>query len=130
LTSIDTNVVVRLVVADDIEQARRAQALLASEDVWISRTVMLETVWVLESTYELRRADTVRVLRGLCDAAGVALESRQAVLKAIDWYERGMDFADALHVAVSRRVTKFATFDRTLVRRARRLTAQPNVYEL
>jgi predicted nucleic-acid-binding protein len=53
--SIDTNVLVRLLVQDDAEQSARAVALLRkilSEDgVWISLIVIVETVWVLRSGY-------------------------------------------------------------------------------
>lgn len=43
---------------------------------------------------------------------------------ALDWYEQGMDFADALHLASSAKAVGFATFDEKLVKFARRLQAK------
>jgi predicted nucleic-acid-binding protein len=56
MLGIDTNVVVRLVVADDAEQTRRArklidQALARDESVLVSLLVLLESEWVLRSRY-------------------------------------------------------------------------------
>jgi predicted nucleic acid-binding protein len=42
-------------------------------------------------------------------------------LAAIDAFSRGLDFADALHLARTSRASGFATFDRRLVKRARNL---------
>jgi predicted nucleic-acid-binding protein len=55
--AIDTNVVVRLLVRDDDEQGRRAEALFRqSGGVWIALVVLVETVWVLRSAYKFERS--------------------------------------------------------------------------
>jgi predicted nucleic acid-binding protein len=43
------------------------------------------------------------------------------VAQALDLLDQGFDFADALHLASSRRADAFATFDAALRRRARRV---------
>jgi hypothetical protein len=45
--AIDPNVIVRLLVRHDDEQLRRAKSLLASSEVFVANTVMLECEWVL-----------------------------------------------------------------------------------
>lgn len=45
----DTKVVVRLLVADDPAQSRRASALRENAAVWIGATVLLENAWVLDA---------------------------------------------------------------------------------
>jgi hypothetical protein len=40
---------------------------------------------------------------------------------ALDWYQQGMDFVDAMHLATLRGETEFATFDASLRRAAQRL---------
>jgi predicted nucleic-acid-binding protein len=50
-----------------------------------------------------------------------------ALLHALNWFENGADFADALHVALSADVESFITFDQSLVKRARRLNTNPPV---
>jgi predicted nucleic-acid-binding protein len=51
--AVDTNVIVRLVANDDPAQSPRAARLFAREDVYVPKTVVLETEWVLRVAYEL-----------------------------------------------------------------------------
>ena len=59
------------------------------------------------------------MLRGVAGLPNVELEDAGAVADALAALERGLDFADALHLASSGGATRFVTFDRRLVRRAR-----------
>jgi hypothetical protein len=47
------------------------------------------------------------------------IEDGPVVATALDLAERGMDFADALHLGKSARCQGFATFDRRLVKAAK-----------
>ena len=48
----DTNVLVRLLVADDPAQTQRALAYPeARRRLWLSTVVLVETVWILTSVY-------------------------------------------------------------------------------
>ncbi|TLY69608.1 MAG: type II toxin-antitoxin system VapC family toxin, partial [Gammaproteobacteria bacterium] len=49
--AIDTNVLIRYLVNDDAAQGARARALIDRENVWVSKTVVLESAWVLEAVY-------------------------------------------------------------------------------
>ena len=53
----------------------------------------------------------------------VLAESFPALVNALDWYAAGMDFADALHVALSQELCSesFATFDKGIASTAARL---------
>ena len=53
----------------------------------------------------------LRVLMGLPNFKSKSFE---AVCYAVNWYETGMDFGDALHLALSTDDDTFATFDKTL----------------
>jgi len=57
----------------------------------------------------------------------VTLEDRDAVLAAIDAFDKGLDFADALHGARSTRAAAFATLDRRLAKKAQGLALSPPV---
>ncbi|HEX5629403.1 MAG TPA: hypothetical protein VFX72_07510, partial [Usitatibacteraceae bacterium] len=57
-------------------------------------------------------------------AAEVELEDRVAVLRAVEWFEAGMDFADALHVASKGPSADFVTFDRGLASSSRKAGAK------
>lgn len=52
MRAVDTNVLVRLVVRDDDEQAAAAEEFVAA-GAWVSHLVLAETLWVLTSVYAL-----------------------------------------------------------------------------
>jgi predicted nucleic-acid-binding protein len=119
--AIDTNIVVRFLTRDDPVQAARARALIETGSVFVLQTVILETAWVLRTRYRFGRAAIARGLRQLLGLPGVEVEDAGTVAQALDLHDQGFDFADALHLASSRQADGFATFDRALRRRARRM---------
>jgi predicted nucleic-acid-binding protein len=112
--AVDTNVLVRLLIGDDAAQSKRAAALFKKESIFIPKTVLLETEWVLRRLYRLERATVVGSLRKLGGLGNVEFEQPLVVAQALQWCEGGMDFADALHLASSHVASKFATFDRQM----------------
>jgi predicted nucleic-acid-binding protein len=127
MIAVDTNVLVRVVTNDDRLQARRALRRMQSDRVWISRTVLLETAWVLRHAYGLDAIAIGRTLTMLADLPTVELEDRAGVLRALAWHGQGMDIADALHLASSGASEAFATFDGALVRLSGGVNARPPV---
>jgi predicted nucleic-acid-binding protein len=117
----DTNVLVRLLVADHAAQTARATTLFRQGNVFIAKSVLLETEWVLRYSYGLGRPAILRALRGVIGLESVAVEDPTAVADALRLLELGLDFADALHIASSAQAERFATFDAKLVVRAKRL---------
>ncbi|MCE2969429.1 MAG: type II toxin-antitoxin system VapC family toxin [Burkholderiales bacterium] len=116
MIAVDTNVVVRLLVADDAAQARRATALFERGPVFIPVTVLLETEWVLRGAYALERTQINRLLHLLLGLPGVEMAEPEAVMRALERHAEGLDFADALHLALAGDAESFATFDRRLLR--------------
>lgn len=118
MIAVDTNVLVRLVTGDDPEQTRRAAALFASERILVAKTVLLECEWVLRYSYGFDSAAIRDAFEKLLGLAQVQMEDALVVDDALALYARGMDFADALHVASSRTAEAFVTFDVRLCKRA------------
>lgn len=112
MIAVDTNVVVRFLVADDPEQSARARELFADERIFIPDTVVLETAWVLGYSYELDRASIAAALHRLFGLPNVQLRDAAELALALEWYDGGLDFADALHLAQSTHCTRLLTFDR------------------
>jgi predicted nucleic-acid-binding protein len=119
--AVDTSLVVRYLVEDDVTQADRAEAVLRGGAIWVPKTVILDLDWVLRSVYRLDRTAGANGIAKLLGLPGVEVEDQPAVARALDWYGQGLDFADALHLASSARAEAFATFDLALQRRARRI---------
>jgi predicted nucleic-acid-binding protein len=112
---IDTNVLVRILVADDARQAERARAYVAENaPCWINRVVLCETVWVLERVYGLGRARISTALKQLLDTRQFEVEDVDAVQAGIAAIEEGFDFADAMIAATNKihGCETTATFDR------------------
>ena len=131
MRALDTNVLARFFVddADDEEAAQQRPAAVAAlaQRSFVSVTVLLELEWVMRGFYELPTKDISRVMRALASVQHIALEDRDAVLVALDAFDKGLDFADALHLARSSRASGFATFDKRLAKRAKRLALSPAV---
>jgi predicted nucleic-acid-binding protein len=109
--AVDTNVLVRLLTGDDAEQTKRVAALFKRETIYVPKTVLLETEWVLRRLYGLERKAVVNAFRKVSGLANVEIENPLVVTQALQWCDDGLDFADALHLASSRSSEKFATFD-------------------
>jgi predicted nucleic acid-binding protein len=119
MIAIDTNVMVRYLTGDHPEQSARARDLVDGQPVFVGVTVMLEVEWVLRGAYDHSPADITRVLRAFAGLPTVSVEDEVAVANALDLVDKGIDFADALHLSRSAHCTGFATFDRKFVRAAR-----------
>ncbi len=118
--AIDTNVLVRLLTGDDAEQTKRVAALFKKETIFIPKTVLLETEWVLRRLYRLDSGVVVSAFRKLSGLSNVEIEQPLVITQALQWCKAGMDFADALHLASSQTSSKFATFDEQLKKSAPR----------
>lgn len=127
MIALDTNLVVRLLVGDHPAQARQALELLESGPTYVSKTVLLEVAWVLGFSYERSPAEVLDALERILDVRGVYVEGRSDVALALTWARKGLDLADALHVAASGDARQFATFDRKLARRAGTVRTHPPV---
>lgn len=114
--AIDTNVLVRLMIGDDDRQTAIARSIV-DEDFVIPATVLLETEWVLRSSYGLSHAILVAMLRMIVDLPH-AIDAPPNIRWAIDQMEQGADFADMIHVATAAGADRFATFDKKLPRGA------------
>lgn len=118
---IDTNVVVRLLTADDAGQAQAARQAVEGGSIFLGVTVLLEAEWVLRAGYHFAPAQIAGAFRGLAGLPNMTLEEPSQIAAALEWMEGGMDFADALHLARSGHCETFLTFDRKFVRQAEKL---------
>ncbi|MBN1614376.1 MAG: type II toxin-antitoxin system VapC family toxin [Deltaproteobacteria bacterium] len=120
MIAVDTNILVRYAVKDDRRQTALATRFLAANQCYVLKTVLLELVWVLSSPfgYRLDRAVVAGRVRHILGLPMIVMEEALEAAQAIDWYEKGMDFGDALHLAASGHLKGFATMDGRLTRKA------------
>lgn len=125
MIAIDTNLLVRLFTNDDPKQALFAEELIENNSVFISKSILLETEWVLRYTYELDSDVIGNALESLLGLPQVTIEDPACIINVMQWYSQGFDFADAMHLASSRQVTDtFATLDRNFIKRAKKLNIE------
>ena len=124
---VDSNVLARLLLRDDESQYRKALKLFGDDREFTAPpTVVLELVWVLGS-YGCSRQDTAAALKSLLGLPNFKPADGAAIAMAVAWYEAGMDFGDALHLALSSGEEAFASIDGRLRKQALRFGAVPPV---
>jgi len=120
--ALDTNVLVRYLVADEPRQARRAHDIVEKarsvrEPVYLSQIVLCELVWVLAGAYKAKRQDILSALNGLADDPDFVFENPERVRRATDRFSQGSaDFSDYLlgEAASPAGASVTFTFDRAL----------------
>ena len=123
MTAVDTNVIVRYLVADDPGQAEAARLLLEqlTPDTpgFICREVVIEVAWVLERSYRFPRTRIAEALMDLAASDSLAVENAEDVVAAAHRYRQGgVGFSDLMILAAAERagVLPLYTFDRRLGR--------------
>lgn len=94
--SVDTNVLARAVLQDDVKQGRTASKLLKEASlIAVSLPCLCELVWILRRGAKLSREEVAVTLRDLLDAENVVM-NRPAVEAGLAILETGGDFADGI----------------------------------
>lgn len=117
---LDTNVLMRHLTGDPPEQAGRATRFLAKADeLLLADLIVAEVVYVLESFYEVERAEVGRLVRAILAFPAIRTLDPDLLRRAIEVYERpGLDFAEAYLVASAEAtgVGRVVSFDRAIDR--------------
>ncbi len=106
MAGLDTNVLVRWLVADDDVQVARVQALLESgrstgRSFFVPTTVLLELEWVLRSRYRLDKPAILSALNALLETQEFDIQAEAALERALHLYRQGRaDFAHCLHAGL------------------------------
>ncbi len=117
---LDTNVLVRHLTGDPPDLAARAtQFLRDADELLLADLIVAETVYVLESFYELARASVAELARAVLAFGPVRVVDIDLLLRAVEVYELDrLDFSEAYLVASAEQsgVGVVASFDRSIDR--------------
>ena len=119
MRAVDTNVVVRYLTGDDPIRAAKARDVIDAGNVFVSTSVFLESEWVLRSVYGFSGNDVASALRAFAGLPSIEVESQELLAEALDRMEKGMDFADALHLGAAAGCEAMLSFDREFIETAR-----------
>lgn len=106
MAGLDTNVLVRWLVADDDVQTAQVEALLAAgrragQSYFVPSTVLLELEWVLRSRYRLDKPAMLGAFNALLEARELDIQAEPALERALHHYRQGRaEFADCLHAGL------------------------------
>jgi predicted nucleic acid-binding protein len=120
LPFLDTNILLRHLLADEPDQSPRATAYLESIErgerrVRTADTVVFEAVYVLQKTYSVPRVEVRDKLLALVDLPGVVLPGKRRLHRVFNLYvDLNLSFADAYHAVLMDRLhlTEIITYDR------------------
>ncbi len=131
MIALDTNILARFYIEDEADPESKRQRALARSVLGSDRrffvplSVIQELEWVMRGAYGFGREEAAGAFEHLLGLPNVDVDAAAAVRSATAWHRRGMDFSDALHLALSAACSELATFDRNLTKRARRLGLKP-----
>src|SRR5437016_14225809 len=88
MIAVDTNVLLRRLLNDDLNQAVMARNLFDKANrILITDIVLAETIWTLKGKrYKASKEDIVAVVMGLLEEPNVVFENQQAVWFALNDY--------------------------------------------
>ena len=123
---IDTNILVRYILQDDLAQAARASRFIDSlsknSPGYITLVTIAELFWVLDRTYRLTRSQFVLAMDELLDSEGIEFQDEFRVVEAINLFIRNAtaDFSDCLiaRCSLAAGCESTMTFDKTAAKSA------------
>ena len=121
LPTLDTNLIVRFLTQDSVEQASRVRRLLGDSpknSLEISDLVLAEIIYVLLSVYELSKEDVVEKISLLIELESIKC-NKNLIRKSLDLFKsNSISFVDAyLGAAVlSGKSDVLFTFDKRLLK--------------
>jgi len=126
---VDTNLFVRYLTDDDAEKADRVEALLgeASEGrvrLVTADLVLVELIWVLESSYDLKPVEIAPMIRSILATPGMEVINGALLAKALDHYEGNhIDIVDGYIAVLMEKlnITDVYSFDRKHLSRLKSL---------
>lgn len=107
MAALDTNVLLRFLLADDAAQAAAATQLIraagaAGKTLYVPVSVALELEWVLRSRFKTDRPAVVQTFSALLETVELRFADAGALEWALTLYEEtGADFGECMHVALA-----------------------------
>ena len=121
MRAVDTNLLVRLLVRDDVEQVTAAEAFVKN-GAWVSHVVLVETLWVLEAGYERSATQIAKAIELLLNHNHLTLQDADVVASALESFQvrPSLGFSDCMVLESARKSghLPLGTFDKGLAKLA------------
>jgi predicted nucleic-acid-binding protein len=117
MRAVDTNVLVRLLVRDDLDQVKIAESFIAP-GAWVSHLVLAEALWVLEAVYDRTAEHIAAAVDRLLNHKELTIQDAEVVANALEQFKKrpSLGFTDCLVLEIARKAghIPLGTFDRNL----------------
>jgi predicted nucleic-acid-binding protein len=117
MRAVDTNVLVRLVTRDDLQQAASADQWV-EKGAWVSLLALAEATWVLAAVYERTPAQIATAVEMLLSHRDLTLQDPDVVAAALNAFRArpAVGLSDCLLLEIARKAghLPLGTFDRGL----------------
>jgi predicted nucleic-acid-binding protein len=117
MLAVDTNLLVRLFSPAADGQTELAEAFI-ERGAWVSHLVLAETIWVLDSVYELKADRLAEGIEMLLNHRDLTVQDADVVARALALFREGpaLGFSDCLVLEIARKAghLPLGTFDREL----------------
>lgn len=104
MLAVDTNVLVRLITRNDKRQVAAAEVFIA-RGAWVSHLVLVETMWVLGSVYDVSPKGVVAAVEMLLNHKNISLQEPDVVAEALSRFRKkpSLGFSDCMVLEVARK---------------------------
>ncbi|HWM71530.1 MAG TPA: type II toxin-antitoxin system VapC family toxin [Steroidobacteraceae bacterium] len=117
MRAVDTNVLVRLLVRDDLDQVKVAESFIAP-GAWVSHLVLAEALWVLDAVYDRTAEHIAAAVDRLLNHKELTIQDAEVVANALEQFKKrpSLGFTDCLVLEIARKAghIPLGTFDRNL----------------
>jgi predicted nucleic-acid-binding protein len=117
MRAVDTNVLVRLLVRDDLDQVKAAESFTAPA-AWVSHLVLAEALWILDAVYDRTVAQIAAAVDRLLNHKELSIQDAEVVTAALEHFKKrpALGFSDCLVLEIARKAghIPLGTFDRNL----------------
>jgi len=122
MIAIDTNVLLRYLLDDDIEQSAKAKKIITGTDkILLTDIVIIETVWTLKGKkYKVDKEHIIETIYKLFEEPNIVFEDGQTIWRALG------DYTSAQAVKVGNKLKEADFPDALIVNKARYITKQKN----
>ncbi|MDQ3260750.1 MAG: PIN domain-containing protein [Burkholderiales bacterium] len=119
MRSVDTNLLVRLLVRDDAAQVNAAETFV-EKGAWVSHLVLAETLWVLDAVFQRTAAQMAKAIDLLLNHDTLTLQDADVVALALEDFRARptLGFSDCLVLEIARKAghLPLGTFDKNLTK--------------
>lgn len=100
---IDTNLIIRFLVNDDLQKAARVKEILSNNRATnvLPDLVIAEIIWVLSSYYELEKASIIEKIRALIHVSTIDCNKTLLDQSLTNWENYNISFVDSYLAAMA-----------------------------